>query len=129
MNPPMSPRPSKSQGARTQPKPPLKWTGVLFAFATNMLLVTVANGLVQTMRWPVEYEALATIVAPVLAGIFTALYVRQRGAVHAALGGLLSFLPLAIFIFNSAWQPAFFAAAFCTLGGAVTEVATRRFQR
>jgi hypothetical protein len=110
-------------------KPPLKWTAVLFAFAACVMLVTVTNGLVQTLRWPVEYEVLATLVAPLLAGILTALYVPYRGAMHAFLGGLLSIMPLAVFIFGGVWQFAVFAGAFCTLGGAFTELALRRRRR
>ena len=107
------------------PRPPLKWTAVLFAFAANMLLVTVTNGLVQTLQLPTEFEILATLVAPLLAGIFTALYAPHRGGMHALLGALLSFVPLWLFIFNGVWQLAMFAAAFCTFGGAVTEVILR----
>jgi hypothetical protein len=107
-------------------KPPLRWTGVLFAFAANMLLVTVTNGLVYTLDWPPEFEVLATLVAPVVAGILTALYVPARGGMHAFLGGLLSVLPLTFFIFGGIWQFGVFAGAFCTLGGAVTEVILRK---
>ena len=110
-------------------KPPLKWTGVLFAFAANMLLVTVTNGLVQTLSWPPETEVLATLVAPVLAGVLTALYVPSRGAMHAFLGGMLSVLPLAFFIFGGTWQFGVFAGTFCTLGGAVTEVILRKVRK
>ncbi len=110
-------------------KPPLRWTAALFAFATNMLLVTVTNGLVQTLGLPAEYEVLATLVAPLIAGALTALYAQYRGGIHAFLGGMLSILPLAVFIFNGAWQLAIFAGAFCTLGGALTELLQRRFRR
>lgn len=111
------------------PKPPLKWTAILFAFAANILLVTVTNGLVQTLHWPPEAEVLATLVAPLVAGILTALYVPYRGGMHAFWGGMLSILPLAIFIFNGVWQLGVFAGSFCTLGGALTEVITRRTRR
>lgn len=111
---------------RTRQKPPLKWAGVLFAFAVNLLFVTVTNGLVQTQQWPVELEILATLVAPFVAGVLTALYVRQRGAMHAFLGGMLSVPALAVFIFNGVWQFAIYGGAFCTLGGALTEVVQRR---
>ncbi|MBK8046858.1 MAG: hypothetical protein IPK16_06870 [Anaerolineales bacterium] len=75
-----------------------------------------------------EFETLATIVAPILAGVLTALYVPHRGGMHALLGGALSFVPLWWFIFNGVWQLALFAAAFCTFGGAVTEVVLRSRQ-
>lgn len=110
-------------------KPPLSWQGALFAFATNMLLVTVLTGLVQTMALPIEFEALATLAGPLLAGVLTALYVRYRGGMHAFLGGMLSVLPLTFFIFQGAWQPALYAGAFCTIGGALTEVVQRRVKR
>lgn len=110
-------------------RPPLQWTGVLFAFAANLLLVTVTNGLVQTMHWPAELEVLATMVAPLLAGVLTAIYVPTRGGMHAFLGGMLSALPLWYFIFGGTWQFAFFAGGFCTLGGALTELVLRRVRQ
>jgi peptidoglycan/LPS O-acetylase OafA/YrhL len=110
-------------------KPPLKWTAVLFAFAANMLFVTLANSLVQAAHWPPEFEVLATLVAPFLAGLLTALYARGRGGMHAFLGGLLSVLPLLVFTFGGVWQLAVFAGCFCTLGGALTEIAMRRTGR
>lgn len=110
-------------------KPPLAWQGALFAFATNMLLVTVLTGLVQTMTLPIEFEAIATLVGPLLAGVLTALYVQQRGAMHAFLGGMLSVLPLTVFIFQGSWQLALYAGAFCTIGGALTEVVQRRVKK
>ena len=108
---------------------PLQWTGVLFAFAANMLLVTVSNGLVQALQLPPEFEVLATLVAPLLAGLLTALYVPYRGGMHAFLGGMASILALAVFIFGGQWQPAVLAGAFCTLGGALSEVALRRLRK
>jgi hypothetical protein len=110
-------------------KPPLKWTAILFALAANILLVTVTNGLVQTLQWPPESEVLATLVAPLVAGILTALYVPYRGGMHAFWGGMLSIVPLAIFIFGGVWQLAVFSGCFCTLGGALTEVVLRRSRR
>jgi hypothetical protein len=110
-------------------KAPLTWTGVLFAFAANMLLVTVTNGLVQTLHWSPEYEILATLVAPAVAGTLTALYVPARGGMHAFLGGMVSVLPLAAFIFGGTWQLAVFAGAFCTLGGALTEIVLRKVRK
>ena len=118
-----------SEQSRRAARPPLRWTGVLFAFAANLLLVTVTNGLVQVLQWPIEAETLATLAAPVLAGVLTAFYVRQRGGMHAFLGGLLSIAPLGLFIFDNftnPWQLAIYASGFCTLGGAVTELLLRR---
>ena len=91
-----------------------------------MLLVTLTNSLVQTMNWPPEFEVLATLVAPLTAGVLTALYAKGRGGMHAFLGGLLSVLPLMLFVFGGVWQLAVYAGCFCTLGGALTEIAMRR---
>ncbi|MEJ5247146.1 MAG: hypothetical protein WHS90_05220 [Caldilinea sp.] len=115
--------------AADAPKPQLRWEAALFAFATNMLLVTVLTGFVQTMPLPIEFEVLATVGGPLLAGALTAFYARHRGGMHAFLGGMLSVLPLTFFIFQGNWQPALYAGAFCTMGGALTEVVQRRFQR
>lgn len=118
-------------GARTKQelsaaRPPLRLTAVLFALAVNMLLVTVTNSLVQTLGWPPEFEVLATLVAPLVAGVLTALYARARGGMHAFLGGLLSVPLLMIFVFGGVWQLAVYAGCFCTLGGALAEIAMRR---
>ncbi|MBW7886423.1 MAG: hypothetical protein H3C34_28110 [Caldilineaceae bacterium] len=121
-------RRSKSTPASGQAKPSLMWRGALFAFAANLLLVTVVNGLVQSSGWPVEFVGLATLAAPLFVGVLTGLYVPYRAGMHAFLGGMLSILPLAVFIFGGQWQPALYAGAFCTLGGALTEVVLRRRQ-
>jgi len=107
-------------------KPPLSWQGVLFAFAANTFLVTVLTELVQTLTLSIEYEAIATLFGPLLAGVLTALYVRQRGGMHAFLGGMASVAPLMFFVFLGSWQPALYAGAFCTIGGALTEIVQRR---
>ena len=107
-------------------KPPLRWTAILFALAVNMLLVTVFRGLVQVVGMPFELNVLDTMVAPLLAGVLAAFYAPYRGGMHAFLGGMLSIPLLAIFIFDGIWQFAIFAGAFCTLGGAITELALRR---
>jgi hypothetical protein len=99
---------------------------VIFAFAVNMLLVTVGTGLVQTLRLPIEFESIATLAGPLLTGVLTAIYTGQRGAMHAFLGGMLSALPLTFFVFQGAWQPALYAGAFCTIGGALAEIVLRR---
>ncbi len=122
----MSQSPRKTTPANRSAKPPLSWKGVLFAFAANMLLVTVGTGLVQTLRLPIEFEIIATLIGPMLTGVLTAFYTRQRGAMHAFLGGMLSVLPLTFFIFGGAWQPALYAGAFCTIGGALAEIVLRR---
>lgn len=110
----------------TSAKPPLRWTGVLFALAANVLLVTLADVLVARLGGGLNWEALATVGAPLLAGILAALYAGTRGAMHAFLGGALSAPILTVWVFAGAWQLAVFAMAFCTLGGAFTELAARR---
>ena len=62
-------------------KPPLQVLGVVFALAANMLLVTAAHILVINSGLPPEAEVLATFVGPVIAGIATAFYVRERGRI------------------------------------------------
>lgn len=116
----------KRRATPAAPKAQLRWEGAIFAFASNLLLVTVLTGLVQTTRIPIEFEIIATLFGPLLAGMLTAIYVRQRGGMHAFLGGMLSVLPLTFFIFQGSWQPALYAGAFCTIGGALTEVVLRR---
>jgi hypothetical protein len=117
---------NRQSGTRSTAKPPLRWTGVLFAFAANLLLVTLAGMLISRLWRSPNLELLATVAAPLLAGVLTALYTQKRGAVHAFLGGILSLPILALFVFPIAWTPAILAAAFCTLGGAFTELAMRR---
>jgi len=117
----------RRQRRPAEPKAQLRWEGAIFAFASNMMLVTALTGLVQSQRLPIEYEVLATLFGPLLAGVLTALYVRQRGGMHAFLGGLLSLLPLTFFIFQGSWQPALYAGSFCTIGGALAELWQRRF--
>jgi hypothetical protein len=107
-------------------KPPIRWTGVLFALAANILLVTLVDALVARLGGALNLELLATIVAPLVAGIATTLYTGERGAVHAFLGGLLSMPILFLIVFRGVWPLAVFAMAFCTLGGAFAEIATRR---
>ena len=107
-------------------KTPLRVTGVLFALAANLLLATVADILVRSSSLSFSYETLATVIAPVIAGVLTALYVRQRGAVHAFLGGMLSTPVLALYVFGLNWQAAVFAGAFCGVGGSMAELLMRQ---
>lgn len=107
-------------------KPPLQWTGVLFALAANLMLVTLVEVLSHQLGLGNWAWLLAGIAAPLLAGLLTARYTGQRGAIHAFLGGLISIPIIGLLILPDAWQFALFAGAYCTLGGAVTELATRR---
>ncbi len=109
-------------------KPPLLWTGVLFALAANLLLVTVADSGAEQWQLGGRFEMLAVMIGALLAGSFTAFYVRQRGGIHAFIGGMISIPILGLFILAGVWQIAIFAGAFCTLGGALTELWLRRRQ-
>ena len=107
-------------------KPPIRWAGVVFAFATNLLFTTGADLLAARLPFGLSSEVLATMIAPLVAGFLTALYTRERGGMHALLGGMLSVPVLALFTFGQNWQFALLSGAFCTLGGALTEIALRR---
>lgn len=120
----MTPQPRQPTNKRPA-KPPLRWTGVLFAFAANLLLTTTADMLAQRLPFGFDSELLATIAAPLLAGVLTALYVRQRGGMHAFLGALISLPVLALWIFGGNWQLAILTFSFCTLGGALSEIVLR----
>lgn len=103
-------------------KEPLRWTGILFAFAANLLLVTGADALGPWMN----AETLATVFAPLIAGAATALYTRHRGGLHALVGAAIALPVLAIIVFPTAWPLAIFATLFCIMGAAVTELGLRR---
>jgi hypothetical protein len=102
----------------------LRWTGVLFAFAANLLLVTVADALVGATGSATE--TLATVFAPLLAGAATSLYTRSRGGLHAMVGALIALPILAFIVFPTAWPRAIFATLFCILGATLTELGLRR---
>lgn len=107
-------------------KPPLRWTGVVFAFAANLLLVTVTSSWVERSALSVRVGLPALLASGLIAGVLTALYVRQRSGLHAFIGGILSIPVLALFIFQGVWPPAILAGAFCILGGVLTELLMRR---
>ena len=107
-------------------RPQLRWTAILFALAANLLLTTGAHILVTSLQFSTDYEILATVIGPFVAGSLTALYGQQRGGMHAFIGGALSVPLLMIYVFPGLWQLAVFAGAFCTLGGASTEIIMRR---
>ena len=110
-------------------KSPLRWAGVLFALVVNMLLVTLADMIVARLAPASSMMILATAVAPLVAGILAALYVKQRGGAHAFLGGMLSAPLLTFLVFSGVWQFGLLAGAFCALGGAITEVLLRDRKR
>ncbi len=118
----------KEQHTASPERPPILWTGVIFALAANLLLSTVATMLLERSASGAAYSLwfVPVFITPLLAGYMTALYVRQRGGIHAFLGGMISVPLLGIFIFSGNWPLAFFAGAFCTLGGTLTERISRK---
>lgn len=107
-------------------KAPLLWTGVLFAFAANVLAVTLVDLLLSRLRAGLNFELLATVAAPVVVGLLTARYVGRRGGMHAFIGGMASIPILALWVFPDRWPLALFAGAFCGLSGALAEKALAR---
>jgi len=103
-------------------KEPIRWTGVLFAFAANLLLVTLADA----VSGPDGGTALATVFAPLIAGAATAIYTKTRGGVHALIGAAIAFPMLVFLIFPTTWPLALFASLFCVMGAALTELGLRR---
>jgi hypothetical protein len=118
---------SRAKTSQTPPaRPPIRWAGVLFACAANILLVTLMDALVRTLQLNTTFEVLATLAAPLLVGALTTIYVGKRGGIHAFLGGMITIPVLALLTFGGVWAPAILAGAFCGMGGAVTEALTRR---
>jgi hypothetical protein len=109
---------SKNQAAKES----LRWTGVLFAFAANLFLVTIADALAGATG----STALATVFAPLVAGGATAIYTRTRGAFHALVGAAIALPVLVVIVFPTAWPLAIFATLFCVLGASLTELGLRR---
>ena len=108
-------------------RPPLRLAGIVFALAANLLLVTLALLIASGLAPGSGLLAGLPLVGSVLAGLATAFYVGQRGAIHAMLGGLLSMPVMALFVLpGTNWSYAILAAAFCALGGIVGEFRQRR---
>ncbi len=107
---------------QTNRRPPLLWTGIIFALAANLLLITLVNS--ASAPWQTEGQLIlvTTLLAALVAGGLTAFYTGQRGGMHACLGGSASVPLLAIFILPGWWQGAILAGAFCTLGGTLVEI-------
>ena len=110
----------------TQSTMPIQWTGVLFALACNMLLVTAVDLVIRNQGLAVNLAVALRLLAPVVAGLLTALYVRQRGGIHAFIGGMITIPLLALLVFQGNWQSALLAGALCALAGAVSEVLLRK---
>jgi len=114
-------------------RPPLRPTGIAFAFALNLLLVTLAlfvgSGATSGATSSTGGGLLAglPLVAAIVAGLATAVYVRQRAAIHAALGGLSSVPVLALFLLpGNNWSFAILLGSFCAVGGILGEFRQRR---
>jgi hypothetical protein len=120
-----SPQAPGGPGREVAPRPRLSWTAIVFAFAGNLLFFTLANAVVAFLLSP-GMILWASIIGPGLAGALTAIVARQRGGIHALIGGALSLPVIALFIIPGGWRTAIFAACFCTLGGAFTEIILRR---
>jgi hypothetical protein len=100
---------------------PIRWQGVVFAFAANLLLVTVFDALAGGGG----STALPTVFAPLIAGAATALYTRARGGLHALIGAAIALPLIAVLVFPTAWPLAIFATLFCVLGASLTELGLR----
>ncbi|MCB0063051.1 MAG: hypothetical protein KDE19_13090 [Caldilineaceae bacterium] len=109
----------------TGEKQALRWPGVVFALAANLLLVTLADMAVTQLRLGINASVVVRLVAPLLAGVLTTLYVGYRGGMHALIGGLISIPLLATFVLPGAWAVSLLAGVICTLGGALMEIMGR----
>jgi hypothetical protein len=112
-------------------RPPLRPAGIIFAFAFNLLLVTLAllvgSGLPVGNGMSSSFVAGLPLAGSILAGLATAFYVGKRAAIHALLGGLISVPVLALFVLpGNNWNFAVLAAAFCAMGGILGEFRQRR---
>jgi len=108
-------------------RPPLRPTGIAFALALNLLLVTLALFVGSGVGAGSGLLAGLPLAGSIVTGVATGFFVRQRAAMHAALGGLLGVPILALFILPGAnWSFALLAGAFCALGGILVEFRQRR---
>ena len=112
--------------ASPKPLAPIRWTGVIFALAANLLLVTVVDIAMGDRPVNLSTALALRLLAPILAGLLTAFYVQQRGGIHAFLGGMISVPLLALLIFQGNWQSALLAGILCALAGTVGELVLRR---
>ena len=110
-------------------KPGIRWTAVVFAFAGNLLFITVANAAAGLALGSEAALLWASILGPALAGMLTAIVAQQRGGIHALLGSAASIPVIALFLLPGAWRTAIFAACFCTLGAAIAEILMRQRAR
>lgn len=105
---------------------PIRWTGVIFALAANLLLVTVVDLAIGDRALNLWVALALRLLAPILAGLLTVFYVQQRGGIHAFIGGVISVPLLALLIFQGNWQSALLAGVLCSLAGSAGEILLRR---
>ena len=113
-------------GVPPKPLAPIRWAGIIFALAANLLLVTVVDLAMGDRTVNLSVALALRLVAPILAGFLTAFYVQQRGGIHAFIGGMSSVPLLALLIFQGNWQSALLVGALCALAGTVGEMVLRR---
>ncbi len=106
-------------------KSPLRWNGIVFATALSLLLVTLADVAITQSGLGTNGSVILRLLAPLVAGGLTTLYVGSRGGMHALVGGLISVPIVALLILPGAWAVALLTGVLCALGGAVTEVVRR----
>jgi hypothetical protein len=107
-------------------KPALRWTGVIFAFAALLLLVTVTDSIAARVGLGAGARFGVVLFAGVLSGVLTAVYSGARGGMHSLIGAVLSAPILSYLIFGGAWQSTVYIAAASILAGALTEIVLRQ---
>ncbi|MEZ4867383.1 MAG: hypothetical protein R3C14_39020 [Caldilineaceae bacterium] len=123
---PPSASPSPPSPAPENGRPAIRWGGVFFALACNLLLVTSADLVIGQIAPDLWLALLLRIGAPLLAGVLTALYTQQRGGMHAFIGGMITVPILLFYLFPASAPNALLAGALCAFGGAATERWLRR---
>lgn len=108
------------------PKAALRITGIGFAFALNLFLVSVTSLLGANGGVAVDLLTALILMMAVIAGLITTWYVGARSGIHAFIGGLLSVPFLGVFVLVDNWQLALLAGSFCALGGIAGEFLHRR---
>ena len=109
------------------PRPPLRLTGIVFAFALNLLLVSVVYLTGDAWALGAGPTLALTLIVAVVAGLATTRYVGPRSGIHAFIGGFLSSPILALFVLPPGnWPLALLAGSFCAIGGIAGEFFLRR---
>jgi Na+/H+ antiporter NhaA len=111
---------------RKNPAAPLSWTGIVLAFALNLMLVTLGLFFAQSSGIPNQAATPIALGGALVAGIIAGLYVGKRSAMHTFLGGMLSAIALMVFVLPGKWSFALLAGSLCALGGILVEYRSRR---